>query len=116
MSEKGSNTGSAQTGFASAQSENAKEFQYKADMEMGSIATKAEYDHRVNSRPTPELEPHLTPDDGTQAPVDHAVNRDNEVRIQQLRNSLLNAQERLRKDRGLASVRGRVQHDFDHTD
>lgn len=116
MSEKGSNMGSAQTGFASAQSENAKEFQYKADMEMGSIATKAEYDHRVNSRPTPELEPHLTPDDGTQAPVDHAVNHDNEARIQKLRNSLLNAQDGLRHDRKIAKVRGQAQHDFGHAD
>lgn len=85
-------------------------------MEMGSIATKAELDHRINTRPTPELEPHLTPDDGTQAPVDNAISQDNERRIQKLRNSLLNAKERLDEDHELAQVRGQAKQDFSHSD
>ncbi len=97
-------------------SQRSDEFQFKADTEMGSIATNAELEHRIENRPKPELEPHLTPDDGTQESVDNAVNDKNELRIQNLRNSLLNAQDKLEKGQYFSQIRGKAKYDFDHTD
>lgn len=115
LNSAGSNFSEAST-KSGTQSQRSDEFQFKADTEMGSIATKAELDHRIENRPKPDLEPHLTPDDGTQAPVDNAVNDKNELRIQNLRNSLLNAQDELRHDQKIAKIKGRAKQDFDHTD
>lgn len=119
MSDSNNNKGAGTTAPNSSQSTSESpqkdNFQYKADVEMDSIATKSELDLRIDNRPKPELEPHLTPDGSLHTSVDSAVNHDNEIRIQKLRNSLINAHDRLKNDHEKALVKGKAKDDFDHS-
>lgn len=105
---------SPQTDFSTAQVANDRDFQYKAEMDMGNIATKAEHDHLVENRPKPELEVHLTPDGAHEAVVKQQVNLENERRIQQLQNSLNTAHDRLHSGFQKANSNTGPDRDFSH--
>lgn len=77
------------------------------------IATRMELEQRIEQRPTPAPEMHLTPDGSTTQAVNQSVNRANEVRIGQLQEKLEQSRERLESGFAIAQVRGRARGDFE---
>ncbi|EFL90213.1 hypothetical protein [Ahrensia sp. R2A130] len=113
----GSSPASARGGFDAADSNQPKgkenTFQFRADIDLGEVATKAEKEFLEANRPKPEMELNLTPEGGFETTVKQKVNVEQERRIQKIGNSLRQAQDRLRngfaksQDRGVSQAQDR---------
>jgi len=79
------------------------------------VATKAELDSRVASRPTPEVEHQLTPGGGIEMQVHQSVNLENESRIQNLRTRLEERSAALNEQFGQSRMHGKAKADFDRS-
>tara|TARA_R110002110_G_scaffold415618_1_gene652469 strand:- start:4272 stop:4553 length:282 start_codon:yes stop_codon:yes gene_type:complete len=79
------------------------------------IATRAELTQRIEARPEPAPQQHLTPSGWETAESQRQVNTANENRIAALRTSLGTAHETLNTDMRLANLRGHAKADFGHS-
>ena len=79
------------------------------------IATKAELDHLIESRPDPVPEPHLTPDGPDAADVRDQVHTMNENRLSELQERLGRLREDADRDFTFAGQEGRAKADFGHS-
>ncbi|MCF6302498.1 MAG: hypothetical protein L3J13_04765 [Devosiaceae bacterium] len=76
------------------------------------VVTKAEMDARINARPKPVAQRHLTPNGYTQTSIRKSHDVQNEARIAQIRILLTSASDRLNTARNKAIVRGTARGDF----
>ena len=76
------------------------------------IATRGELDQRLDARPEPAPQQHLTPNGWEAVDTQRQVNTANENRIAALRGSLEAAHETLNTDMCLANLRGQAKADF----
>lgn len=81
--------------------------------EASDIATKAELDHLVETRPTPAQEIHLTPDNAVSAEVNRQVAVAHESRIVDLNERLQRMRDQTERDHAFAQVNDRAKADFE---
>lgn len=79
----------------------------------GGIATKAEREQQIASRPIPRAEMHLTPPGWDTAQVQRHLFQEAERRIKYLDERLKLAREKIEKGHSHALLRGRAKQDFD---
>ena len=79
------------------------------------IATKAELDQRLASRPTPSPQQVLTPNGVRTAEVHRQVNEEAERRIANLRNRLENAHANMNREHALSANHGRARVQFERS-
>ena len=109
--------GASATAFASAASgmeAPAPEAQAPA-VESPDIATKAELDHLVETRPTPAPEMHLTPDGWEAGEVNRQVAVAHERRIVDLNDRLQRMRETAERDHAIARLEGHARVDFERS-
>ena len=86
-----------------------------AAAEVSPIATRAELDRRIASRPKPTIEQRLTIDGWRQQEVHRKLNTFLENRIKALEGRLDKARNGLDRDFRLARPRGQARADFDRS-
>ena len=79
------------------------------------ISTRAELDQRIEARPEPAAEPHLTIEGWQEAQVHREVDDFNEARIQTLESRLERVRNGLNHDYAAARLDGKARTDFGHS-
>ena len=117
MSNYGSSAGASAEAFAPATSVaevDAPEAPAPA-AESPDIATKAELDHLIETRPSPTTELHLTPNGWEAGEVNRQVAVSHENRIVDLNDRLQRTRETLERDHAFARLEGLARVDFERS-